>query len=198
MDLLEKSLLVRGVFDELQVETDSFTSQSKVTCISGCGLCCTNPKVSASVLEFLPLAFDLYFKGLAEEYLEILSSTTDDSYCIILKKLSISADAGHCSDYKNRGLICRLFASSARRNRSGEKELLICKKIKEEKKEAYDTAAVAINSEMDVPLSADYYTRLYNIDFFLTQEQLPINQAIRKSIEEVLRYFFYSEEGNAV
>src|SRR5690606_36702268 len=124
MDLFEKSLLVRGVFDELQVETDSFTCQSKVTCISGCGLCCSNPKVSASVLEFLPLAFDLYFKGLAAEYLEILSSTTDDSYCIILKKLNISSDAGHCSVCKNRVLICGLFAGSARRMISGEKELL--------------------------------------------------------------------------
>jgi len=198
MDLLEKSLMVRGVFDELQRETDNFASQSKVTCINGCGLCCTNPKVSASVLEFLPLAFDLYYKGRAEEFLEILAATTEDSYCIILKKLSIAADAGQCSDYNNRGLICRLFASSARKNKTGEKELLMCKKIKEEKKEAYESAAVAINQGMDVPLSSAYYTRLYNIDFILTQEQLPINQAIRKSIEEVLRYFFYSEEGNAV
>lgn len=198
MDLLEKSLMVRGVFDELKQDIDSFTSQSKVTCISGCGLCCTNPKVSASVLEFLPLAFDLYYRGLAEEYLEILASSTEDSYCIILKKLSIDADAGQCSDYNNRGLICRLFASSARRNKSGEKELIICKKIKAEKNQEFEAAALAINSGMSVPLSADYYTRLYNIDFTLTQEQLPINQAIQKSIEEVLRYFFYLEEGNAV
>lgn len=198
MNLLEKSLQVRQVFDELQHETDRFISQSKVSCIQGCGLCCTNPKVSASVIEFLPLAFDLYHKGKAENFLSLLASATEDSYCVILKKMSVDADAGQCSDYHNRGLICRLFASSARKNKTGEKELLICKKIKEHKKEAYEAAAAAINQDLDVPLSSDYYTRLYNIDFNLTQEQLPINLAIRKAIEEVLRHFWYMDEGTAV
>lgn len=198
MNLLEKSLQVRQVFDELQLETDRFISQSKVSCIQGCGLCCTNPKVSASVIEFLPLAFDLYQKGKAEEFLSLLTSTAEGSYCVILKKMSVDADAGQCSDYHNRGLICRLFASSARKNKTGEKELLMCKKIKEHKKEAYETATVAINQGLDVPLSSDYYTRLYNIDFNLTQEQVPINIAIRKAIEEVLRHFWYMDEGTAV
>jgi Fe-S-cluster containining protein len=198
MNLLEKSLKVREVFDELQLETDRFISQSKVSCIQGCGLCCTNPKVSASVIEFLPLAFDLYYKGKAEEFLSLVAAATEDSYCVILKKMSVDADAGQCSDYQNRGLICRLFASSARKNKAGEKELLICKKIKEHKKEAYEAATVAINQGLDVPLSADYYTRLYNIDFNLTQEQLPINVAMRKAIEEVLRHFWYMDEGTAV
>ncbi len=198
MNLLEKSLQVRQVFDELQLETDRFISQSKVSCIQGCGLCCTNPKVSASITEFLPLAFDLYYKGKAEQFLSLLDSASEDNYCIILKKMSVDADAGQCSDYHNRGLICRLFASSARKNKSGEKELLICKKIKEHKKEAYEAAAKAINEDLDVPLSSAYYTRLYNIDFNLTQEQLPINIAIRKAIEEVLRHFWYMDEGTAV
>ena len=197
MDLLEKSLRVREVFEELQYETDRFISQSNVTCIKGCGLCCTNPKVSASVLEFLPLAFDLYHKGKAEEVLATLP-LSEDSYCIILKKLSVQADAGQCSDYNNRGLICRLFASSARRNKNGGKELLICKKIKEDQKQEYEAATLAINHGMDVPLSSDFYSRLYNIDFDLAQDQLPINKAIRKAIEEVLRHFYYLEEGTAV
>lgn len=198
MNLIEKSLQVRQVFDELQVETDRFISQSKVSCIQGCGLCCTNPKVSASVTEFLPLAFDLYHKGKAEEFLSLLASAGADSYCVILKKMSVDADAGQCSDYHNRGLICRLFASSARKNKAGQKELLICKKIKVHKKEAFEAAEVAVNEGLDVPLSSDYYTRLYNIDFELTQEQVPINMAIRKAIEEVLRHFWYMDEGTAV
>lgn len=198
MNLLEKALRVREIFDELQLETDRFISDSKVSCIKGCGLCCTNPRVSASVLEFLPFAFDLYHKGSAEEYLSVLGSTSEDSYCILLKKMGVDADAGQCSDYHNRGLICRLFASSARRKKTGEKELLVCKKIKEHKKPEYESAAAQINNGMDVPLSADFYTRLYNIDFNLTQEQYPINIAMRKAVEEVLRHFYYLEGGNAV
>ena len=198
MNLLEKSLKVREVFDELQIETDRFISQSKVRCIAGCGHCCTNPQVSASVTEFLPLAFDLYYKGQVEEFLSLLDTAGENSYCVILKKMTVDADAGQCSNYYNRGLICRLFASSARKNKIGEKELLICRKIKEHQKDAYEAAAVSINQGMEVPLSTDYYTRLYNIDFNLTQEQLPINLAIRKAIEEVLRHFWYMDEGTAV
>src|SRR5690606_16689828 len=130
------------------------SSQSKISCFKGCGHCCTNPKVSASVLEFLPLAFELYLSGKAEETLDILSSSAGDSYCILLKKMSIDAEAGFCTDYENRGLICRLFASSARRNKNGEKELLLCKKIKDGKKEEFDNASKAINEGMDVPVSS--------------------------------------------
>src|SRR5690606_32780092 len=163
MNLLEKSLQVRQVFDELQLETDRFISQSKVSCIQGCGLCCTNPKVSASITEFLPLAFDLYYKGKAEQFLSLLDSASEDSYCIILKNTSVDADALQCSDYRHRGLICTLFASSHRKINTFYKELLICKKINAHKQEAYEAVAKAINQHLDVPLSSAYYTRLYNI-----------------------------------
>ena len=198
MDLLEKSLKVKEVFVELNVEIQHYISQSQLTCFSGCGRCCANPRVSASVLEFLPLAFDLYQSNKAEETLSLLSDGTGESYCILLNKLSIESDAGHCSDYQNRGLICRLFASSARRNKNGEKELLICKKIKEGKKEQFETTSEAIKKNLDVPVGSDYYTRLYHIDFNLTNEHYPINTAIKKALEAVMRYYYYIEEGNAV
>lgn len=51
---------------------------------------------------------------------------------------------------------------------------------------------------MHVPISSDYYTRLYHIDFYLSNEQLPIKRAIQKAIEAVMNYYYYSGEGNAV
>ena len=198
MDLLEKSLRVKEVFTELNVEIQEYLSQSQLGCFSGCGLCCANPKVSASVLEFLPLAFDLYHSRKAEETLSLLSEGTEESYCIMLNKLSVNGDAGNCSSYQNRGLICRLFASSARKNKNGEKELLVCKKIKEGKKEQFEATSQAIKKDLPVPVGSDYYSRLYQIDFNLTNENLPINLAIKNAIEQVLRYYYYIEEGNAV
>lgn len=198
MDLLEKSLKVKEVFMELNVEIQQYLSQSQLSCFAGCGLCCANPKVSASVLEFLPLAFDLYHSQKAEETLSILSEVTEDSYCILLNTLSVNGDAGNCSSYQNRGLICRLFATSARKNKNGEKELLVCKKIKEGKKELFQVTSEAIKKDLPVPVGADYYSRLYQIDFNLTTEHFPINLAIQKAIEQVLRYYYYIEEGNAV
>ncbi|MFD2199935.1 YkgJ family cysteine cluster protein [Shivajiella indica] len=193
MNLQEKSQEVRQVFDELDLEIKAFLDASKLTCITGCGFCCSNPKVSASVLEFLPLAFDLYEKGKAENALELLENLGEDDHCIIYKSVSPDNGLGFCSDYKNRGLICRLFSSSYRKNKEGKKEIITCKKIKENKKDQYQKAAVEINGLMPIPSSSGTYSKLYNIDFQLTSEQMPINRAIKKAIEAVLTYKFYQE-----
>ena len=193
MNLQEKSQEVRKVFEELDLEIKAFISASNLSCLPGCGFCCSNPKVSASVLEFLPLAFDLYEKGKAEKALELLEQQGENHYCILYKSLSEDHSKGYCSDYTNRGMICRLFGSASRRNKEGKKEIITCKKIKEGKKDLYEKASKAVNEEMIIPSSSGAYTQLYNIDFQLTAEQMPINQAIKKAVEAVLTYKFYSE-----
>lgn len=193
MNLREKSLEVRKVFEDLDVEIKAFMQASQLSCIAGCGACCANPNVHASVLEFLPLAFDLYEKEKADKALELLGEVGEDANCIIYKSFSVDAKSGFCSDYANRGMICRLFGSAARRNKEGKKELITCKIIKEQKSEAYHQTAAAIKEGAAVPSSGDFYSQLYNIDFQLTKEQFPINIAIRKAIETVLTYMFYTE-----
>ncbi|MFC0264514.1 YkgJ family cysteine cluster protein [Fontibacter flavus] len=193
MNLQEKSQEVRKVFDELDMEIKAFLATSKLTCISGCGLCCSNPKVSASVLEFLPLAFDLYEKEKAEKALELLENTTEDQFCILYKSLSLDNAMGFCSDYANRGMICRLFSSSYRNNKESKKEIITCKKIKEGKKELYQKAAKEVNEDLALPSSSGAYSQLYSIDFQMTAKQMPINQAIREALEAVLTYKFYTE-----
>ncbi len=193
MNLREKSLEVRKVFDELDVEVKAFSQASQLSCVSGCGACCANPMVHASVLEFLPLAFDLYEKGKADKALDLLDEVGEDANCIIYKSFSQDSKSGFCSDYANRGMICRLFGSAARRNKEGKKELIICKIIKEQKSEAFQQTTLAIKEGLPVPSSGDFYSNLSNIDFQLTMEQFPINIAIRKAIESVLTYMFYTE-----
>ncbi|MCH7403313.1 YkgJ family cysteine cluster protein [Belliella kenyensis] len=193
MNLREKSLEVRKVFDELDIEIKSFMQSSQLSCVTGCGACCANPNVHASILEFLPLAFDLYEKGKAEKALSILEEAGEDSNCIIYKSLSADAKSGFCSDYSNRGMICRLFGSSARRNKEGKKELITCKIIKEQKADAYQGTVLAIKEGLSVPSSGDFYSHLYNIDFQLTNQQYPINIAIKNALEVVLTYMFYLE-----
>lgn len=193
MNLEEKSLEVREIFKELDQEIQAFMQVSNLGCLPGCGFCCSNPKVSASVTEFLPLAFDLYEKGKAEKALEVLEKTTEQDFCIIYKSFSEDGEKGMCSDYANRGMICRLFGSSARKNKSGEKEIITCKKIKTAKKAEYDAATTSLQSGLDIPGSSDYYTRLYNLDFNLTSEQYPINQAITRALEAVLTFKYYEQ-----
>ena len=193
MNLREKSGEVRKVFDQLDQEVKAFMDVSQLTCISGCGKCCSNPKVSATVMEFIPLAFDLYDKGKAEAALELLESKTADDWCIVYKSFSEDGSMGFCSDYHNRGMICRLFSSSYRTNKHGQKEIITCKNIKTQKQAQFETAAQAINEGLHLPSSSGYYSQLFNIDHGLTTDQMPINQAIQKAIEKVLTYQFYTE-----
>lgn len=193
MNLREKSQEVRVLFEELDGEIKAFIGASQLGCISGCGKCCANPKISASPLEFLPLAFDLYEKGKADVAMEILENTGEEDFCIVYKSFSEDGASGFCSDYQNRGLICRLFGSSSRVNKVGKKEIITCKKIKTEKEEFYNKAAASVNEDLPVPSSAGTYRKLSNIDSNMAEDHMPINRAIKVALEKVLTYTYYTE-----
>ena len=192
MNLAEKSQAVLDLFGELDSEVKQFATEAGLGCVSGCGLCCANPQVPATPQEFLPFAFDLYEKGLAESTLTALESHTEDGNCIVYRSQSEDATKGYCGNYSKRGMICRLFGASARRDRLGKKELIICKILKEEKAEEYKEATQRINEDMEIPIATGYYTRLKDIDESLCHQH-PINRAIALALELVLRYKFYDE-----
>lgn len=193
MNLTEKSQAAMDVFVELESDTKQFVSESGLSCISGCGFCCANPKIPASPLEFLPLAFDLYDKGLAESTLILLESKEDGASCVMYRPQSEDGKKGFCGNHSKRGMICRLFAASARKTKYGKKDLIICKVLKEEKTSAYIETSERINIDMDIPLATAFYSRLDEIDQSLCQ-QFTINEAITFALELVLRYKFYEEQ----
>ena len=156
----------------------------------GCGKCCFKPDIEATILEFLPFALHLYSQEKAFEWLEKLK-TTESTICLILNPTQ--AGAGLCSEYKHRGLICRLFGYSARTNKYGMKELVTCQIIKTEQTSNYETAVTKISNGMDVPVMNQYYMQLHAIDFELTKEFFPINEAIKRAIEVILHYYAYRE-----
>jgi Fe-S-cluster containining protein len=140
------------------------------------------------VLEFLPFALYLHQQQLATQWLEQLEKK-NDSLCLILNPTQ--AGAGLCSQYKHRGLICRLFGYSARTNKYGRKELVTCTIIKSEQTNAYMLAEKEIDTGLDVPVMNQVYLQLHAIDFELAQKFYPINRAIRHAIETVLQYYAY-------
>ncbi|OOG78902.1 YkgJ family cysteine cluster protein [Algoriphagus sp. A40] len=192
MNLFEKSEAVKEVFQELEAESRQFHSEAGMGCISGCGFCCANPEVPASPLEFLPLAFDLYNKGIAEEIANQLSIEDEPGNCIVYRSSKEDVTKGFCGNYANRGLICRLFGASARKTKYGQKDLITCKILKAQKSEAFAAATLRINSDMEIPMATAYYTRLKDVDESLTN-QYPVNQAILMALELVLRFKFYEE-----
>lgn len=196
MNLTEKSQAVLELFDQLETETSQFFNEGGLTCFAGCGRCCTSPKVTASPLEFLPLAFEFYRKGTAHQALEILENVSDSEICLLYRKTSEDGSSGFCSNYANRGLICRIFGSAARRNKNGIKELITCKLLKESKKAAFEELSIQINQGLAIPMATEYYSQLNDLDQYLS-ESYPINVAIRKAIEAVIRFQYYQEEEEA-
>jgi hypothetical protein len=191
MSILIKVRSVERLFERLDREITTFNTQSSLQCKPGCGKCCTKPDIDASPLEFLPWAFQLFLHGRAEIVLEELKQKTG-SICHIYQPLSLLDNAsGKCSDYRYRGLICRLFGFAASKDKFGQLRLATCKIIKEEQKENFEKAVESIKNGVYVPIFTDYYMNLSQIDFRLGNTIVPINQALKMAIEEVLRYYAY-------
>lgn len=191
MAIHEKVKLVEQLFDRLEIEIKGFQSETGLHCLSGCGKCCTTPYIDASPLEFFPWAFHLYLNGQAEIVLDKLNQG-NKTLCHIYRPFSIvDSDSGSCSNYKYRGLICRLFGYAASRDQFGKLRLATCKIIKENQTENYNTTAEAINKGLYIPIFSDYYMHLAQIDFRLAKTMLPINEALKRAIEEILHYYAY-------
>jgi len=184
--MLEKSEAVIELFSELDEAIAKFQEQTGLHCKFGCGACCFKPDIEASVLEFIPLALKIYRENKAEEVLEKLEHAA--SVCIVLKDVG---SKGMCTQYENRGLICRLFGYSARTNKYGKRELITCQIIKEGQPQNVSAAAEILNSPSPAPVMSDYYRRLQNIDLDLTRELFPVNTAIKKALEYVMHRMSY-------
>jgi Fe-S-cluster containining protein len=188
VSLPEKVKAVEDVLKKLDDEISSFQGWSTLHCRFGCGKCCFKADIEATILEFLPFAFYLHQSNQAEAWLERLTET-DSSICLILNPTQ--EGQGLCSEYVYRGLICRLFGYSARTNKYGQKELVTCQIIKTEQASAYENANAKIAAGEGVPVMSEFYLQLHAIDFELTRDFYPINQAIRKAVETVLHYYAY-------
>jgi Fe-S-cluster containining protein len=188
MALPEIAQQVSTLFTALDQHIAGFQQATTLHCKFGCGKCCTKPDIEATILEFIPFALHLYQTNEAENWHNRLHGSAD----VICKIFNpTQAGAGLCTEYKHRGLICRLFGYSARLNKYGNKELVTCQIIKTEQGEAYNSTNNRIAEGFDVPVLTNYYRQLHAIDPDLSKEFYPINTAIKKAIETVLHYYAY-------
>lgn len=166
------------------LHSEKFSQTSGLSCASKCHLCCLKKDISASPLEFLPLAWDLQKRGLADAFYDRLELLPPNEICALFSALT---ETGACANYKHRGLVCRLFGFASNRDKQGHYRLVTCKTLKES--EAYKALQPATTRK--APVVTEYYMQLAAIDFQLANEQLQINQAIKRALELVLTYFQY-------
>lgn len=191
MSIQEKVYLVNELYQNLETEIKNFQTQTKLSCVVGCGKCCSTPDIDASPLEFLPWAFHVFLEGEAEEKLAVLNNTTTPN-CYLYQPKSIEEyTKGQCSDYKHRGLICRLFGYGATTDKYGKLRIASCNIIKEGQKENFDKSTIAINNGLQIPIFTEYYMQLSQIDFRMGNVFVPVNKAMKLALEEVLQYYAY-------
>lgn len=179
------------MFNALDNEISLFQIKSELKCVAACGKCCTKPDIEASILEFLPFAYHAYKEGRAEEILREAESS-ESPICILLQHFLGKHDAGFCGEYRNRGLICRLFGFSARTDKNGIRNLVTCSPIKHAQPVQFERASSRVASEdLPVPVMSHYFMMLYAIDYQMASKFYPINEAIRLAIETVLSYYSY-------
>lgn len=159
-------------------------------CLTGCGLCCRKPDITATPLEFLPLAWALWSEGKALAFYEEVTASKENTICTLFAPLHESSTGGMCRRYTSRGLICRLFGFTAARDRNGNAQLVTCRPIKTEQPEAY-SSGLELTAKGHVAFMRDYYFRLSCIDPELGRQMLPVNEAIRVALETVLSYYAY-------
>ncbi len=192
MTLEEKISQVEDFYALLDKDLSMFQQQSTLSCLSGCSACCRSPHVEATVLEMLPLAFHLYKENKAEDFYTTLLTATS-SLCALYTPVQLLPGKGACASYPYRALVCRLFGSSFTRDKEGKSTMLICKSIKEDQPETYQKIEQEAKEENEFPMVVNYHTQLSAIDYYYSQEQHPINEAMRRALEIVLNHFHYRE-----
>jgi len=109
-----------------------FRQKSGIHCIAGCSLCCQKADIEATPLEFGPFAYEIWKSGKADEWMKILKNQAHLPNSAFLKQMITHNESGFCSNYQYHGLICRLFAYAARRNKYNMPEYIGCYSIKME------------------------------------------------------------------
>lgn len=179
---------VMEAYREADAQVAAAAAATGLGCPTGCGRCCWNPEVEASVLELVPLALELYRRDQAEPLLEDLErrATIGDPVCALFRPHEADPDRGRCAEYAHRPLLCRLFGWTARRDKHGRPELSVCRVIRDGSPDAVRRAGVALANGLPFPVIRDQALRLRSLDPNLGGRVLPINRALTEALTHML------------
>jgi Fe-S-cluster containining protein len=183
------SLQVEQVMAEIGERYGQYQRDRGLFCRSGCGECCLHPGIEATVLEMLPLAFNLLHEGKAESTLDALQ-THDLAGCFFYSRHSEDGKQGQCSVYMKRPGICRLFGAAGYNGREGEVQLSVCKNIKADYPQALQDTIIALESDPP-PMIRNGKEQIRQIDYELGGLNYPINEAMKLALEKVLFEQYY-------
>lgn len=190
MNIREFSQDLQNIYDEMWQSFSQYQQASGLYCLEGCGKCCNNPEVEASVLEMFPLALRILDENKLEEWLDKLENPTQD-HCVMYRPHSPDGSKGQCGVYKERPSLCRMFGVAGFYNKYHEVTLSVCKLIREKYPDLTKTRESEVSDQ--TPVLANWSYSLMQLDPALIQDRMPINQALKKALERVALYALYQE-----
>ena len=180
MNIREKAFDLQKVYAEMSEAFSGFQRASGLSCMPGCGKCCHNPEVEASILEMIPWAAKVYDEDRIDEWLERLSRS-EQGYCHLLVNEK-------CSSYSERPAVCRMFGVSGYFDKHHRKILSVCKYLREAHPEKLPALE---NIKESSPDCGSWNTKLSSISPSEFAKKYPINEAMflaRQKVSYLLHY----------
>lgn len=188
LNLYQKIQKIESLQAEADKETSAFKKRYNIDCLIHCSKCCQYDGITASPLEFLPLAWHYYKIGQLDELIEKLMNSHGGTRCVFF--VSNNGSWGCCS-YPARGMICRLFGFASIQDKYGKASYAACHTLKSECSERIQDICNKIRNGGKTPIIANFYRKLSVLDLGLGDEMLPINQAIKRACEIVYMHTAY-------
>ena len=182
--LRELEFQVLEVYKELDLAVAAFASHAKLACPPGCGHCCCSENVEATVLECIPLAFELFRTFQAELILKRIDRNGDKKRCVLYRCDYTEAGLWGCSHYRQRTVVCRLFGFAGNRDRTGIPRLAMCRVMKEQLRPKTITEAYKHN-DLVMPLFSEAGLRITALHPGLGAARMPVNTALREALQKV-------------
>jgi len=172
------------IYREMDALSSRFQNAIGLRCLPACGICCESEEVEATVVEVIPLGWQILLRGEEERYLSAIeeSERLGTERCVIYDPAQSRETGGCCSLYEFRPLVCRLFGFAARREKKGGLEFAACKWIKDATPEVLIRARMGVESGLPVPIYQDAFMRVASVNPALGFRRLPINRAIKEAL----------------
>ena len=191
MNIESKVRAVERLFQALEKDIKELQAETGISCVENCIKCCTTPRIEATEIEFYPLAYHLYKTGQSNSFLSKIDQINDPTICPALNYLNIDGTKPGCTQYKYRGLICRLFTYNYGTDKYGIRRINACKTIKLEQPAQVDLANKLLQAKTIGPRASNYYSQLQVIDFNEAKRLYPIGNAIKMAIETIVTTFYF-------
>lgn len=183
---------INTIYEDLEKDQKRFCDTFNITCKSGCGSCCENFVPDMTRVEAEYMALGLASEDRHQEALDIAANWKPETQTCPLYR---SDTPFHCSVYRWRPLVCRLFGASAVKGKDGKPQFRHCK---------WNQVALELSTQEleakpeDVVLMSDYGMRLEQCIVADNQREL-LPQALGRAtfeLDMILRYASGSEEGD--